>query len=170
MLLSSATSFALPKAKKGENNAVTTDNTTTSRLLIFSATHPDSLLQTLEDHEHYLMSYPASLQDMSFSLALKRQVFSRRAFCVVSDERQPWAPTICRQSVNNNTKPPKLVFTFTGQGAQWPQMGQTLIQNSKVFRDTIERLDAFLQTLPHPPSWTLLGKKEYSSSMTEYNN
>lgn len=47
-------------------------------------------------------------------------------------------------------------FVFTGQGAQWPQMGMELIQEFPSFRRTIQDLDAVLQTLPERPSWTLL--------------
>ncbi|KAL8901562.1 MAG: hypothetical protein Q9207_005141 [Kuettlingeria erythrocarpa] len=47
-------------------------------------------------------------------------------------------------------------FVFTGQGAQWPQMGMELIQEFPSFRRTIEDMDAVLQTLPERPSWTLL--------------
>ena len=46
-------------------------------------------------------------------------------------------------------------FVFTGQGAQWPQMGQELIEEFPSFRHTIQELDAVLQTLPEKPSWTL---------------
>lgn len=35
----------------------------------------------------------------------------------------------------------KLAFVFSGQGAQYPGMGQTLYQNSEIFRAVFDRLD-----------------------------
>jgi len=48
-----------------------------------------------------------------------------------------------------------LLGVFTGQGAQWPQMGRQLILKSPKFRATIEALEASLGELPDPPSWSL---------------
>lgn len=49
----------------------------------------------------------------------------------------------------------KILGVFTGQGAQWPAMGASLLVNSQHFRDTIAKLDASLQALPDAPEWTL---------------
>lgn len=48
-----------------------------------------------------------------------------------------------------------VAMIFTGQGAQWPQMGLTLIDANKSFRSTIRALDTLLQTLQEPPDWTI---------------
>ena len=47
------------------------------------------------------------------------------------------------------------VFVFTGQGAQWPQMGKELVTDFFSFKKTIQELDSVLQKLPERPSWTL---------------
>ncbi|PHH88579.1 hypothetical protein CDD83_7347 [Cordyceps sp. RAO-2017] len=63
---------------------------------------------------------------------------------------------------------PRLLGVFTGQGAQWPQMGLDLVTASPAARRVLERLDARLAGLPaaHRPSWSLLEElqKEGSSS------
>lgn len=46
-------------------------------------------------------------------------------------------------------------FVFTGQGAQWAQMGKELMEEFPSFRHTIQELDGVLQTLPEKPPWTL---------------
>ncbi len=51
-----------------------------------------------------------------------------------------------------------LVMTFSGQGAQWPQMGLELLDTDKEFRDDIQAMDRILQTLIHRPEWTIEGK------------
>ncbi|CAG8888828.1 unnamed protein product [Penicillium egyptiacum] len=51
----------------------------------------------------------------------------------------------------------RIGFTFTGQGAQWPQMGAQLLHEFGVFRRTIQYLDAVLSKLQKKPSWTIEG-------------
>lgn len=45
---------------------------------------------------------------------------------------------------------------FSGQGAQWPQMGEMLIEQSSLFRNTIEQCDDALAELPIPPVWSIV--------------
>lgn len=49
----------------------------------------------------------------------------------------------------------KVLGVFTGQGAQWPQMGRSLILRSHRFRSTIAELERSLAALPNPPAWSL---------------
>ncbi|TPX18368.1 uncharacterized protein E0L32_011743 [Thyridium curvatum] len=44
---------------------------------------------------------------------------------------------------------------FTGQGAQWPGMGRELLYSSHVFRETIDRCERALLSLPDGPGWSL---------------
>ncbi|KAI4157524.1 MAG: hypothetical protein LQ342_008211 [Letrouitia transgressa] len=50
---------------------------------------------------------------------------------------------------------PKIGFIFTGQGAQWPQMGKGLLETFPIAARTIRYLDQILQNSYEPPSWTL---------------
>lgn len=45
---------------------------------------------------------------------------------------------------------PKIVFTFTGQGAQYPGMGMELYEYFSVFRNEMKRLDQIAQSLGFP--------------------
>lgn len=134
----------------------------TPRLLLFSAKHPKALSHMIRDHEAYHISHPSRLSDMAFTLAMKRDTLSHRAFCVTNGVEE-WAPVNAPKP--GFQKPAKLVFTFTGQGAQWPQMGRTLIQNVPEFRMSIENMAQFLKTLPDGPKWSLKGKYSNSSLM-----
>lgn len=60
-----------------------------------------------------------------------------------------------RSSFPANDQDPRILGIFTGQGAQWPQMGRHLILNSHRFRSTIEALEGSLGALPDPPTWSL---------------
>ncbi|RFU77059.1 polyketide synthase [Trichoderma arundinaceum] len=122
------------------------------RILFFSAKHPVALRTMVKDHQMYHRSYLSSLQDMSFTLAKKREALNHRAFCVVKGEDK-WAPVYAPKSWSN--KPVKLVFVFSGQGAQWPQMGKELMRSEPSFMKSIDAMDRFLHKLSDGPSWTL---------------
>ncbi|HIK08529.1 MAG TPA: type I polyketide synthase [Trichormus sp. M33_DOE_039] len=47
----------------------------------------------------------------------------------------------------------RLVFVFSGQGAQWLGMGRQLLAQEPVFRETMQECDRILQSLTH---WSLL--------------
>lgn len=122
-------------------------------LLVFSATHPESLRRLVDNHASYLGSHTDSLNDMSYTLSTKRQPLSHRAFCIASED-SPLEPS----RINKPTETPNLVFAFTGQGAQWAQMGRELFSKERSFSDSIRGLDKVLSSLPEPPQWTLEGK------------
>ncbi|KAK6353482.1 hypothetical protein TWF696_005444 [Orbilia brochopaga] len=50
---------------------------------------------------------------------------------------------------------PRILGIFTGQGAQWPQMGHELMKTSRMFNQIMDRLQASLDALSEPPSWSL---------------
>ncbi|KAE8361488.1 hypothetical protein BDV27DRAFT_160678 [Aspergillus caelatus] len=52
-------------------------------------------------------------------------------------------------------EPPRIMGIFTGQGAQWAGMGRELLRSSFIFRNSIERCERALATLPDGPSWSL---------------
>jgi len=53
---------------------------------------------------------------------------------------------------------PELVFVFTGQGAQWAEMGKQLIEEYPSFDEDIRAMDRILAGLPYPPPWTIKSK------------
>ena len=125
---------------------------TTPQLLIFSANHPESLRRMIENYEIYLTKSPQSLDDLSYTLGSRREHLLHRAFCVTSPgETLPVSPA------GKMTSVPEIALIFTGQGAQWPQMGASLIEDFPVFRETIRQLDKYLSTLTNGPQWTIEG-------------
>lgn len=112
-----------------------------------------------EDHESYLSANPMSLQNMSYSLATKRETFSHRAFSVSTGED---AFELSRVAKPDNGKLPRLVFTFTGQGAQWALMGKELIEREPSFRDSIRALEVHLSKLPEAAQLNLEGRTLHS--------
>ncbi|KAH9226001.1 hypothetical protein K456DRAFT_1755087 [Colletotrichum gloeosporioides 23] len=57
-----------------------------------------------------------------------------------------------------SSEAPRVAFVFTGQGAQWPQMGKDLLRYFPWTRQILEELDSVLQGLPNPPKWSLVNE------------
>ena len=123
-------------------------------LLVFSAKHPESLRRSAQNHASYLGSHSDTLNDMSYTLSTKRQPLSYRAFCIAS-EGDPFELS----RINKPGEPPNLIFTFTGQGAQWARMGKELFIQEALFSNSIKALDKVLCSMPEAPQWTLQGER-----------
>lgn len=126
-----------------------------SALLLFSAKHSDALRKSFANHESYLQNHPNAVQDLSWSLAMRREKLPYRAFAVAHGSNA-WVISRTHKGAVK-ARPPRLVFVFSGQGAQWAQMGRDLMESRPVFRETIARLDSVLASLPSAPEWTLKG-------------
>lgn len=120
-------------------------------LSAYSAASLDAQIKSLTDH---LRGGKIDIHDLAYTLGTRREHKPYRAYAVTAD-----ASDIRCSSTNvvQGQAAPKVAWVFTGQGAQWPGMGAELIELNDVFRATIRRLDAYLQSLPSPPKWSIEG-------------
>ena len=98
------------------------------------------------------------LTDLAYTLAERRTMFDWRGFIIVesSTVAEDVSFSMMKPTVRQNAaSDAPLAFIFTGQGAQWPQMGRELIERSPTFCSSIARLDRELSRLTWPPSWSL---------------
>lgn len=128
-------------------------------LIPLSASKPESLevqanrlVASIEQDSHQVV-------DLARTLGTRRSNLAERGFALVgqktlADDLHFDKLERTKEGKTYSTHP--FAFVFTGQGAQWPQMGKELIEEFPSFRRTIQDLDAVLQTLPERPSWTLL--------------
>lgn len=154
MVLSSAKSFNVEK--KPSKHSHGPDPVIRPHLLLFSAKHPKALKRMVDDHQSYHHLNPSRLSDMSYSLGVKREAMNLRAF-VIADGGSDWNPVYSLRPVPR--EPPKTVFVFGGQGAQWAEMGKELILNVPEFRASLQAMDDVLHKLPDGPNWRLIGKR-----------
>ena len=127
-------------------------------LLPFSATSAKSLTSRVEavhaDHPN--------IADLAYTLSYRRSRLPIAGFILASqkdlDEDLQRTNVQTKSPTLNNRASSPFAFVFTGQGAQWAQMGKGLIDQFPTVRACIQRMDATLQALPHPPSWTLIGR------------
>jgi len=122
-------------------------------LLVLSANSAPSLQQLTDSVVEYHRSYPECLQDLAYTLALRRETLHQRGFVLLGGDHGTVAHV--GPAGKPDPSPPKLAMVFSGQGAQWPQMGLLHIQHDSEFRSDMIAMDAVLQGLRHPPSWSL---------------
>ncbi|KAI9690135.1 MAG: Type I Iterative PKS [Bathelium mastoideum] len=125
-------------------------------LLPFSASTQKSLQQMVSRIIHA----PAGrwrIDDLAYTLCSRRSRLRSRGFIVkpkgASTKDVDMTTLSTNETVEASTAP--LAFVFTGQGAQWPEMGRSLYLRYDIYRHCIDKLDRVLSELPSRPSWTL---------------
>ncbi|KAF7533617.1 hypothetical protein G7054_g6912 [Neopestalotiopsis clavispora] len=125
-----------------------------SHLLVFSAHDEPTLRNNLADYAARCRDAP--LLDLAYTLGKRRSKFKRRAFAIA---KQGSLTSVVQDATATITTAPsdsaRIAFVFTGQGAQWPQMGASLMRRYPRVRSTIRRLDRHLSRLAAPPNWTI---------------
>ena len=123
-------------------------------ILAFSANDEKSLESQFSALDRHLSDPAVSvkLRDLAYTLGERRSRHYHRGFVISANtdlDKQNFIPG------HINEKSPKIGFIFTGQGAQWPQMGKGLLETFPVAARTIKHLDQVLGSSHEPPSWTL---------------
>jgi len=148
---------------------------------LFSANSETALVAMLGKYAQYLENTNIPIQRVAMTLNSHRSTLPVKiAFSGTS--RQEILEGIQKQLSKANGSPgteigtrssviefdhnrhPRIMGIFTGQGAQWPGMGQSLMTNCSLFRETIEIMENSLAGLPDPPAWSL--KEELMASPT----
>ena len=124
-------------------------------LVAVSAKNSASLQGNLRSMLRYLEQSPAiSLGKLSYTTTARRLHYQHRVMLTGSS-----AAELCTQigaalrDQTGMTRPksaPKIVFTFTGQGAQYPGMGKELFDNFSLFRTQVRRMDQLGKSLGFP--------------------
>lgn len=124
-----------------------------------------NLLSHLSDY--IKRSKDLAVSDLAYSYSVRRSMHQQRWFVVgrgtdsvLDSLASPLAPDKWTRKQDSR---PRIGMVFTGQGAQWHAMGRELLTESPLFRQTIERCDAVLKSLPDAPDWTCLGELQRSA-------
>lgn len=123
-------------------------------LLVLSASSAASLQKKAKELQVYIESNSPKMEDLAYTLALRREHFSHRSF-VIGDKTGINLPD--QLTVNKSNFSPSITYVFTGQGAQWAGMGRDLLKTYDNFARDIQTMDRILQSLQSPPQWTIEG-------------
>ncbi|KAL8826449.1 MAG: hypothetical protein Q9191_003792 [Dirinaria sp. TL-2023a] len=112
------------------------------QLLLFSANCAKPLTRMIDNYKPWVEKNQDKIGDLAYTLACRREHLSHRAFAVVNSGV---IESVSPHANLKTAKRPSIIMVFTGQGAQWPQMGRELMHSSKVFKSSIQSLDQYLQ-------------------------
>ncbi|KAF3012563.1 t1pks [Neopestalotiopsis sp. 37M] len=130
-------------------------------LFLYSAHSPKSLEMMTQNLQNFLETSSDSFANIAYTLGRKRRHLPYRSFMVATKSRPSnAAPSFMPDPDSTHS----LVMIFTGQGAQWPQMGKDLIRDNTVFAATIKTIDNELQRLG--AEWTIEDELRKNSRST----
>ncbi|KAK3328393.1 hypothetical protein B0T19DRAFT_357739 [Cercophora scortea] len=102
------------------------------------------------------LSVDAPVADLAYTLSDRRSQLWHRAFVTTDTSQNLDEADFSLGKKLSHT--PKVGIVFTGQGAQWPQMGKDLLATFPQTREVLQELDTVLQTQPDPPAWSLVAE------------
>lgn len=122
------------------------------RLLILSAFDKPALQRVLGLHSQWMQKHkstikakPELLRDLAYTFLERRSLLRYRTFAVVDEDDAVQAGGHFSSPIRA-TNQLRIVFVFTGQGAQWAGMGRGLMQ-FPAFHDTIKEANAYLKEI-----------------------
>ncbi|KAH9883278.1 polyketide synthase [Xylariomycetidae sp. FL2044] len=140
------------------------------RLFTVSARSEHSLKHGLEKLARYIESHKdLSLDDLSHTLTSRRSHLPWRSSVFAND-----LPSLVESLKSKEAAPEKRqgqatnVFVFTGQGAQWAQMGYQLLSTDSEFARSIQRSDKILRDLG--AEWSLSEELSRDAKSTGLND
>lgn len=93
------------------------EGTSGSRLVVFTANHVKSATRGANDYSEYLTSHPHTLDDVAYTLGLRREHLPYRTFAVTNQADLHTGGVVRFSSpVKTPSVVPNVVFAFTGQG------------------------------------------------------
>ncbi|WP_289661659.1 polyketide synthase [Flavobacterium panacagri] len=114
-------------------------------ILMWSAKNQNSLLGYENALGHFIdKSRSTPLADIAYSLNMTRDDFNHRSFLISNSTDDAAEKLLCLKSKNTKSSvlknaPSEIGFLFPGQGSQYVQMGKTLYNNEKVYREAVDK-------------------------------
>lgn len=138
-----------------------------SLLLLFSANTQESLEKMVDNYRNFLEQDPNCIENLAYTLANRREHLPYRTFFAIASRGN--LGTI--HPIAKAARPATVIVVFTGQGAQWPRMGRSLLDSNLTFLESIRRLDEYLRTLSdRQPAWSIEEVLRRSGDKTRFNS
>ncbi|KAI0532709.1 hypothetical protein GGR58DRAFT_489208 [Xylaria digitata] len=122
----------------------------TPKLLVWSASDEKALQRTLQQYESYIKAHVVGqaekVKHLAYTLASRRSHLLWRAFSITSDNFLTINSTHPFSKAIRTSTEPGIAFVFTGQGAQYVDMGFGLMQYP-IYEATLKLIDKFYREL-----------------------
>ena len=139
------------------------DDPRTTLVVSVSARSKFSLKKNVQKLISYLEMKPDTfLPSLSYTTTCRRNQLPYRVSCAVSSisETVEFLTSTQVDTIESvSTKPPKIAFVFTGQGAHYPSLGKQLFEGSRQFRSDIIDFDRIGRSQGFPSFLSLLDGK-----------
>ncbi|KJZ76404.1 hypothetical protein HIM_04133 [Hirsutella minnesotensis 3608] len=126
----------------------------THHLVACSAKNGVSLQGNLRSMLQFLKSNPSvAIGELAYTTTARRQHHQHRVMLSGSAEEMCSQIEAALRDDTGMTRPksvPNVIFTFTGQGAQYPGMGKQFMEHFSLFREEMHRLDQMACSLGFP--------------------
>ncbi|KAI3337233.1 polyketide synthase [Xylariaceae sp. AK1471] len=132
-------------------------------LFVWSSYDQDGILRVRDTLNKYLdkrlktlfslTKRQSFMRDLNYTLARKRTHHGWRSFALADSCTSLRNALSSKPMLTRTVSEPRLVFIFTGQGAQWPTMGKELM-TYPVFKQSLYEADKYLRQLNCP--WSLI--------------
>ena len=144
------------------------------KLFVFSSPEQAALQRLASRYAEYLekkvTTSPLTVQDtfsnLAYTLGLRRSRFQWRSAVVASSAMDLVSTLQSPLKSSRTSKAPRVLYVFTGQGAQWYAMGRELFQY-KVFRETVEEADSYLAGLG--ADWSVINELKATEEDSKIN-
>ena len=118
------------------------------QLLPLSAKTPTALAQMAHNLARHLADQPTlDLADVAFTLTNRRPFAYRHTLVAQSSADAVAQLNAVAQPSKAAAEAPRVAFLFSGQGAQYVNMGRGLYESEPLFRQTLDQCDAILRPL-----------------------
>ncbi len=147
-------------------------NTNDNRVLAVSARNEESLHNLGQRFIDYLDEHPdTAIDDICYNANVCRRQFENRLAVVGTNHqelREALRFVLSDELDQAAPDSPKVVFFFTGQGSQYPEMGRELYDKEPAFRAALEECANILSDLDVPLLEVLFGKQSAKLSETVF--
>ncbi len=136
------------------------------KLLVWSANDEKAVKRTMKNYESFLTgqktwSDPNKLDQLAFTLASRRSHMLWRTFAVMGKSGEQPAEILPYAKPIRSSTDLGLAFVFTGQGAQYVDMGRDLLEYP-VFKETLKQIDDIYSSLGC--EWSIFGKLDVAKT------
>ncbi|XP_071126503.1 mycocerosic acid synthase-like [Mytilus edulis] len=134
-------------------------------IIAISAASQEALTYTVKHYIQKIKTESYNIQELSFTSLMKRSHYRYRLAVVTHStndlEEQLTAINTTADEISKKIKPVQLIFLFCGVGTVWVGMCQGFLNKSKIFKDTVMKIDnelikytkiSILDTLKNPSS------------------